>query len=135
MQATPQRDTTTELAVRTAVHALGLRYRVDWPLPGLRRRADMAFPSRLVAVFVDGCFWHGCRRHMTWPENNAEWWREKIEANRARDRDTNTKLRSAGWTVVRVWEHESPSRAADRIRRAAAVERRGARAVVDRSKR
>lgn len=124
MQLTPRRDTTTELAIRSAVYAHGLRYKVHWPLPGLRRRADLAFPSKRIAVFVDGCFWHGCARHMTWPKNNAAWWRDKIEANRARDRDTNARLRRAGWTVVRVWEHEPAHLAARRILRAALRARR-----------
>lgn len=123
MQLTPRRDTTTELALRFAVHAHGLRYRVDWRLPGLRRRADLAFPRQKVAVFVDGCFWHGCPRHMTWPKNNAEWWRAKIEGNRARDLDTNRLLRRAGWTVVRVWEHESVPSAALRVARAVRASR------------
>lgn len=118
MQATPRRDTSTELVLRTALHALGLRYRVDWPLPGSRRRADLAFPRQKVAVFVDGCFWHGCPRHMTWPQNNAEWWREKIEANRARDRNTNRRLRRLGWSVVRVWEHEPVAQAVIRVSKA-----------------
>jgi DNA mismatch endonuclease (patch repair protein) len=68
-----------------------------------------------VAVLVDGCFWHGCPKHMTWPKANAEWWRAKIGANVARDRRTDADLREAGWAVVRVWEHEDPHDAADRV--------------------
>jgi DNA mismatch endonuclease (patch repair protein) len=68
-----------------------------------------------VAVFVDGCFWHGCPTHGTWPKSNAEWWRAKIEANRARDVDTDARLTTGGWVAVRVWEHEAPTSAADRI--------------------
>lgn len=68
-----------------------------------------------LAVFVDGCFWHGCPVHATWPKTNAEFWRAKIEKNRVRDRDTNRRLREEGWTVVRVWEHEDVDEAADRI--------------------
>jgi DNA mismatch endonuclease (patch repair protein) len=75
----------------------------------------VVFPRGRVAVYVDGCFWHGCPIHGTRPKNNAEWWREKIEANRARDRDTDRRLREAGWLPVRVWEHESADVAADRI--------------------
>src|SRR5262249_39617381 len=86
MQATPQRDTPCELALRSAVHRLGLRYRVDWRVPGTRRRADLAFVNTRVLVFVDGCFWHGCPEHGTWPKANASWWRDKIEANQQRDR-------------------------------------------------
>jgi len=68
-----------------------------------------------VAVFVDGCFWHGCPEHGTWPKSNIEFWREKIETNRRRDLDTNERLKAAGWEVVRVWEHENPDAAAERI--------------------
>src|SRR5688500_5061194 len=96
MQATRQRDTPGELALRSALRVLGLRYRVDTPLPGTRRRADVAFLHAKVAVFVDGCFWHGCPEHGTWPKANADWWRAKIEGNRRRDEDTDQKLASEG---------------------------------------
>lgn len=111
-----QRDTKAEIMLRSQLHALGLRYRVDVrPLPVLRRRADVVFPRARVAVFVDGCFWHGCPIHATWPRNNAEWWKNKIEGNRRRDRDTDRALETAGWLVVRVWEHEQPMSAAQSI--------------------
>jgi DNA mismatch endonuclease (patch repair protein) len=74
------------------------------------------FGPAKVAVFVDGCFWHGCPEHATWPKNNAEFWRTKIEGNRRRDRDTDARLASAGWAAVRVWEHEDPLEAAARVR-------------------
>jgi DNA mismatch endonuclease (patch repair protein) len=106
MQATPRRDTPPELALRSALHKLGFRFRVDWPLPDTRRRADLAFVSARVAVFVDGCFWHGCPAHGTWPKANAAWWRAKILTNIKRDRDTNERLRVAGWRVLRFWEHQ-----------------------------
>lgn len=69
----------------------------------------------MVAVFVDGCFWRGCHQHATWLKANAAFWRDKIETNQARDRDTDARLAAAGWIVVRVWEHEDPAQAADRI--------------------
>src|SRR5688572_8156631 len=92
MKATRRRDTSCELALRSIVHRLGLRYRVDLPLPGTRRRGDLVFTTARVAVFVDGCFWHGCPRHATAPKANAAWWREKLDANRRRDRDTVRRL-------------------------------------------
>lgn len=125
MISTRHRDTGIELALRRALRELGLRYRVDAALDGLRRRADVLFPRVKVAVFVDGCFWHGCPNHGTWPKANAAWWRAKIMANVARDRDTDARLRAAGWRVLRVWEHHDPIRAATRI--AAAVQKRASR--------
>lgn len=116
------KNTKPELALRRRLHALGLRYRVQVAIPGTRRRADVVFGPAKVAVFVDGDFWHGCPEHMTWPKANAVWWREKIERNRRRDADTDARLRAAGWLPIRVWEHESPDKAAKRI--ALAVSRR-----------
>jgi DNA mismatch endonuclease (patch repair protein) len=116
MQGQGRVDTTPELAVRKLVWAAGYRYRVDArPLPEFRRRADLVFRREKLAVFVDGCFWHGCHRHVSWPKKNSRWWAEKIQRNRERDRDTSTILRRAGWTVLRVWEHEKATRAAERI--------------------
>ena len=112
MQVTRRRDTPGELALRSTLWALGLRYRVDVTLPGTRRRADVAFSGARVAVFVDGCFWHGCPEHGTWPKANAAWWRQKINGNRRRDRDTDERLGRAGWVVLRFWEHDDASVAA-----------------------
>lgn len=85
-------------------------------MPGRpRRRIDIAFPRRRLAVFIDGCFWHGCPAHFVPPKSNAQWWAAKIESNRARDRDTDIVLQEAGWTVVRCWEHAAPSEAAAQI--------------------
>jgi DNA mismatch endonuclease, patch repair protein len=106
MLAVRQRDTNGERAFRKAIHSLGLRYRVDYVLPGSRRRADVAFVRAKLAVFVDGCFWHGCPEHGTWPKANAEWWRNKILANQERDRGTDVMLHARGWHVLRFWEHE-----------------------------
>jgi DNA mismatch endonuclease, patch repair protein len=108
MRNTPTRDTPAELALRRALHGLGLRFRVDVrPEPMLRRRADIVFTRWRVAVFVDGCFWHGCPEHGTRPRTNAEWWRDKLQTTIDRDRDTTSRLEDVGWTVVRIWEHES----------------------------
>jgi DNA mismatch endonuclease (patch repair protein) len=119
MQGNRKRDTRPELALRSELHRRGLRYRVDVrPAAGLRCRADIVFGRKRVAVFVDGCFWHDCPEHGTSPRTNAPYWSAKIARNVERDRFNETELSAAGWTVIRVWEHESPVDAADRIVRA-----------------
>jgi DNA mismatch endonuclease, patch repair protein len=111
-----QRDTTPELALRSELHRRGLRFRVDRrPVPGVRTRADLVFASARVAVYVDGCFWHGCPDHGTMPKANADFWGPKLARNQERDRQIDAALREAGWTVVRVWEHEERAAAADRV--------------------
>ena len=108
MQAIRSRDTTPERLVRSLVHAQGLRYRVAArPLPNLRRTADLVFRPTKVAVFIDGCYWHGCPDHYVAPKTNAGYWSDKVARNVARDRDTNERLRGSGWTVLRFWEHEA----------------------------
>ncbi|MFE4615550.1 MULTISPECIES: very short patch repair endonuclease [Streptomyces] len=110
------RDTGVELALRRILHASGLRYRVHRrPLKGVRREADIIFGPAKVAVFVDGCFWHACPEHATWPKRNSEFWRTKIEKNRTRDANTDARLEAAGWVSVRVWEHEAADEAAARV--------------------
>ena len=110
------RDTGPERLIRSALHRRGLRYFVHRrPLPEVRREADVVFPRLRVAIFVDGCFWHGCPEHGTKPRRNAEYWETKIARNRARDADTDARLEAAGWTPVRIWEHEEPDQAADQI--------------------
>jgi DNA mismatch endonuclease, patch repair protein len=117
MQSNKGRDTKPEVALRSAVHALGLRYRVSArPVKQLRRTADLVFTRAKVAVFLDGCFWHGCPQHHTVAATNAEFWADKVEINRARDHDTDRRLLEAGWMTVRIWEHEVPNEAALRIR-------------------
>lgn len=111
-----QNGTVAEVALRRELYRRGLRYRVGFEvLKKPRRVADIAFPSLCIAVFVDGCFWHGCPEHATWPKRNAEFWRQKIEANRRRDADTNARLQNIGWCAMRFWEHESPVEAAETI--------------------
>ena len=118
MQAQRSRDTAAELAVRRAVHARGLRYRVDEaPVPGFRRRADLVFRPIKLAVYIDGCFWHACPEHATWPRTNRSWWRAKLGRNQQRDRETDRRLADEGWTVLRLWEHEPAAEAADRVAR------------------
>jgi DNA mismatch endonuclease (patch repair protein) len=118
MRANKGRDTRPEIAVRSAIHGMGLRYRVGVrPLPGLRRTGDVVFPRERVTVFIDGCYWHGCPDHYR-PSTgkNASFWTEKIAHNRTRDDETNDILTNAGWIVVRAWEHENAQDVATRVR-------------------
>ncbi|MGQ0623120.1 MAG: very short patch repair endonuclease [Sporichthyaceae bacterium] len=116
MQANGGRDTKPELELRSAVHALGLRYRVGVrPIKAVRRTADLVFTRARVAVFLDGCFWHGCSVHHTVARTNADYWADKVVRNRQRDRDTDDMLNRAGWTVLRIWEHDDPQEAARRV--------------------
>ncbi|MFC8361702.1 very short patch repair endonuclease [Streptomyces griseorubiginosus] len=123
MQAIRSRDTTPERLIRRLVHAQGLRYRVGArPLADLRRTADMVFRPTKIAVFIDGCYWHGCPEHYVSPKTNPGYWSDKVARNMARDRDTDQRLTEAGWTVLRFWEHEPSEDCAARI--AAEVEKR-----------
>jgi DNA mismatch endonuclease (patch repair protein) len=116
MERQRRRDTAPERALRSELHRRGLRFRVDRALPVSRRRvADVVFTSARVAVFVDGCFWHGCPEHGTMPRSNRAEWRSKLARNQARDRETDALLVEAGWVVVRVWEHEPVAEAADKV--------------------
>ena len=100
----------TELALVGLFRKHGIRgWRRDSRLIG---RPDFIFPRLRVAVFVDGCFWHGCPDHGTQPKSNAAWWAEKIRSNMKRDRDTDSRLAVEGWTLIRIWEHEAPDVAA-----------------------
>lgn len=113
------RDTSAELELRRELHRRGLRYRVDFRVPGLGGfKPDIVFTRRRIAVFVDGCFWHRCPDHVTFPKSNADWWFEKLQRTVERDRAANEALRRAGWTIIRVWEHEDPSLAANRVEHA-----------------
>ncbi|MEV6119931.1 very short patch repair endonuclease [Streptomyces sp. NPDC052077] len=116
MQAIRSRDTTPERLVRRLVHAQGLRYRIAArPLPDLRRTADLVFRPAKVAVFIDGCYWHGCPDHYVSPRTNAVYWSDKVGRNMARDLDTNERLQAAGWTVLRFWEHQAAEECAEEI--------------------
>ena len=109
-------DTRPELALRHELHTLGFRYRVNLPLPGLRRRrADVTFVRWRTAVFVQGCFWHACPQHLHVPKHNGEWWREKLQNNVRRDEDTDAHLIRLGWIPLRLWEHEAVDAAVDRV--------------------
>lgn len=117
MAAVARRNTTPEIVLRRALHSCGLRFRLpaSGTLPG---SPDLAFVSSRVAVFVDGCFWHGCPLHGTRPKTNARFWADKIERNKLRDADVDRRLKELGWQSIRVWEHEilsDPSNATIRI--------------------
>ena len=117
MQSNRGRDTKPELALRSAVFALGLRYRVSArPISDFRRTADLVFTRAKVAVFLDGCFWHGCPNHHTVAATNATFWAAKVRRNRERDRETDQRLKESGWVSIRIWEHEEPTHAALRVR-------------------
>jgi DNA mismatch endonuclease (patch repair protein) len=106
MQSNRGRDTGPELRLRSALHAQGFRFRVNYPLTvSARVRVDIVFTRRRLAVFIDGCFWHGCTAHRTLPKSNIEFWSAKISANRERDEKVDAMLLRGGWRVLRIWEH------------------------------
>lgn len=119
MAAVRSTNTTPERLLRSALHALGVRYRLGQTIHagGRRVRPDIVFKRAGVAVFIDGCFWHGCPEHCRMPGSNTDYWNAKIERNRARDYATDEELRAAGWIVMRAWEHEDPRTAAERVQR------------------
>ena len=117
MRAIRRRDSEAELRLRSELHRRGFRFRVDLPVPvhGRSPRPDITFTRQKVAVFVDGCFWHGCPEHGGRPRKNTQYWNPKIARNIERDGEQNERLRAAGWIVLRVWEHEPVADAADRV--------------------
>lgn len=116
MRANRGRDSGPELRLRRLLHASGLRFRVDHPLPfERRRRADVVFTRVGLYVFLDGCFWHGCPDHYVAPRTRGEFWQAKVTDNIKRDGDTTARLQALGLSVIRVWEHEDPAEAAERI--------------------
>ncbi len=116
MSRTLQRDNAREVSLRSALHRQGLRFRLHRRvIEGSKRTVDIVFPRARLAIFLDGCFWHGCPIHASWPKTNADWWRAKIETNRERDRDTDERLTAIGWTVVRIWGHEKLEEAVQRV--------------------
>lgn len=98
------KNSLAERALRSALHAAGLRFRLHRRVEGVE--VDIVFPGPKVGIFVDGCFWHGCPEHATLPKSNADYWLPKLAENTERDRRQTDRLRAAGWTVIRVWEHE-----------------------------
>jgi DNA mismatch endonuclease (patch repair protein) len=121
MQANRQRDTKPEIALRSALHRRGLRFfahrRID------NCSVDVVFPRLRIAIFVDGCFWHGCPVHYRPSRRNAAFWTAKVARNQERDRLTDDHLQRSGWLVIRTWEHEDISEAVDRIAKAVMLKR------------
>ena len=126
MRGNRKRDTVPEMRIRQLLHKRGLRYRVNLPIIAgvVRVRPDVVFTRLKIAVFVDGCYWHGCPRHGTQPRVNTAYWGPKIERNRARDARVTAALKTAGWFVIRIWEHEASATAVGRVE-AAVARRRG----------
>lgn len=123
MKRVKQKDTAAELALRSALHGLGLRYRLHRRIEGVV--VDVVFPTAKVAVFVDGCFWHGCPLHATFPKSNQSYWLPKLAENKERDQRQSEKLSTTGWSVIRLWEHECLPTTGNTARRIAqAVSRR-----------
>lgn len=119
MSRLARRDTAPEVALRRELHRRGMRFRVQTKVPGNNRRTiDIAFTRVRLAVYVDGCFWHGCPKHHVRPRANSDWWRWKIERNQARDADTDRQLIASGWKVLRIWEHVLIAEAADEVEEA-----------------
>lgn len=116
MEAQRRKDTSPEVALRKVLYADGLRYRINYKVPGSPRRTiDIAFPGRKVAVFIDGCFWHGCPLHGVAPKHNGDWWAAKLAKNYERDVETTALLERQGWAVLRFWEHEELSTESVRV--------------------
>jgi len=117
-KANRRADTGPEVALRSALHGRGLRFRKDFPIRIRGRRPvrpDIVFTRQRVAVFVDGCFWHGCEQHCVIPKSNVAYWEPKLAANRRRDREVDRWLTEEGWRVLRVWEHEPLDQAVERV--------------------
>jgi DNA mismatch endonuclease (patch repair protein) len=112
------RDTGPEMAVRRLLFASGLRYRVSYrpKEPDIGRSSiDIAFPGKRLAIFIDGCFWHGCPEHGEMPKANRLWWKKKFSENKDSDARVTGKLTQGGWRVLRFWAHESPEKICTRI--------------------
>lgn len=112
-----RKDTKPEIRLRSALHQRGLRFRKDYllRLAEIRVRPDIVFTRAKLAVFVDGCFWHGCPQHQKLPTRNPDYWIPKLQRNADRDKHVNEALATAGWTVVRIWEHEDVQESAEHV--------------------
>lgn len=117
MQANRRSNTKPEVALRSALHRRGLRYRKDLRLDlgEVKVRPDIVFTAKKVAVFVDGCFWHVCPEHGRQPTTNEWYWAPKLRRNMERDQRVNAALEAAGWRVIRLWEHEALATAVETV--------------------
>lgn len=121
MQGNRKTGTRPERLLRSELHRRGLRFRKNYPLrpdEGRIVRPDIVFTRVRVTVFVDGCFWHRCPEHGNSPHANSVYWKPKLDRNAARDRETDRRLTSAGWKIIRVWEHDNIADAADLVQQA-----------------
>ncbi|TCO10258.1 T/G mismatch-specific endonuclease [Kribbella orskensis] len=123
MQAIRRTDTKPEIRLRSALHRDGYRFRKDFSIHTSSRRVrpDIVFTARKLAIFVDGCFWHCCPEHGRQPSVNTGYWSPKLQRNVERDRLADVALRADGWTVIRLWEHESTEYAVAVIKEALAL--------------
>lgn len=116
MRANRGVDTGPEVRLRSLVHRAGLRYAIDVrPESDINRRADLVFRDTKVAVFVNGCFWHGCPKHYSSPKSNMRYWSEKVRRNRERDIETRFLLKHRGWRVLVFWEHQPAESCSARV--------------------
>jgi DNA mismatch endonuclease (patch repair protein) len=134
MEANRRTETKPERLLRSVLHARGLRFRKDRRINVADRwvRPDIVFGPARLAVFIDGCFWHRCPVHATYPRANAQFWQAKFDRTVTRDRTDDHALKQAEWAVVRIWEHEDPNMAADRVE--SVVRRRTSQAAVTASR-
>jgi DNA mismatch endonuclease (patch repair protein) len=125
MSRVKNKDSEAERALRSALHAEGLRFRLHRRIEGVT--VDIVFLGPKVVVFVDGCFWHGCPKHATFPKSNQDYWLPKLAENKERDKRQSKRLREAGWNVIRVWEHDCSPPAPRVVARIADACRKGGR--------
>ncbi len=102
MSKIKSKDTSPEMALRKALWHSGIRYRVQYG----KEKIDIAFLSKKVAVFVDGCFWHSCPIHGHIPKSNTGYWKPKLERNIERAKEKDARLEGSGWKVLHFWEHD-----------------------------
>ena len=118
MRANRRVDTKPEIRLRSSLHRMGLRFRKDYPIrlsSGRKVRPDIVFTKKMIAIFIDGCFWHSCPEHGSLPKSNKDYWLPKLKENVGRDKLNDSGLEQDGWRVIRVWEHVEPDRAARQI--------------------